>query len=113
MGPKSCRSGDDVTNGQEVKLCKTIAASAVYWEENWPDDAAANEANISQDLEIAEEKVGIKRAIVEDVGVWDLEEGYDPVEETRRQFRSGFPIVSCVRYGAGLAIGTIFGILLM
>lgn len=52
----------------------------MYWKEDWPYDAAANKANVPQDLEVAKEKVGVERAIVENVGIRDLVKGLDPIE---------------------------------
>lgn len=73
----------------------------MYRKENGPHDAATDKADIAQDLEIAEEEVGIKGAIVENVGVWNLEEGYDPVEQAGRQFRDGIPMI-CIRPVSGV-----------
>lgn len=63
----------------------------MHRKQNGPHDAAADKADVSQNLEVAEEEVGIEGAIVENVGIWDLEEGYDPVEQAGRQFRDGVP----------------------
>lgn len=57
-----------------------IATGAVYRKENWPYDAATNKANVPQHLEVAKKKVGIEGAIIENVSVWDLVEGFDPIE---------------------------------
>jgi hypothetical protein len=52
----------------------------VYRKEDWPYDAAANKANIPQHLEVSKKKVGVERAIIEKVSVWDLVKGLDPIE---------------------------------
>lgn len=82
---------DDVADGQEIQLAESAAAGAVEREEDGPGEAAAGEADDGQDLEEAEEEETIDGAVVEDEGVWDLEEGDDPLDEALGQLRAQFP----------------------
>lgn len=67
------------------------------WKENWPYDAAADKANVAQDLEVAKEKVGVEGAIVEDMGIRDVVKGLDPIKQARRQLRGRYSKTACVR----------------
>lgn len=75
----------DVANGQRVELLEPAAAGGVEREEDGPEDEAAGEADVPQHLDEAEEEEAVQGAVVEDKGIGDLEEGYDPVDPAGRE----------------------------
>ena len=52
-------------------------------EQDGPGDADSDEEDVAEDLEIAQKEEAIYGAMVENEGVWDLEEWLDPVEQAR------------------------------
>lgn len=82
----------DVTNGQKVKLLDVVVAGDVDSKQDRPCDADTNEEDVAQDPEVAQEEEAIKGAVVKDKGIWDLEEGYNPVEPTIGEDGSGLAI---------------------
>lgn len=72
----------DVANGQKIKLLDVVVAGDVDGKKDRPCNADADEEDVAQDPEVAQKEEAIKGAMVKDKGIWDLEEGYDPIEPT-------------------------------
>ncbi|CAG9987092.1 unnamed protein product [Clonostachys byssicola] len=53
----------------------------VYREENWPRYAATDKEYATQNLEIPQEEEPIQRAMIQDEGIRDFEEWFDPFED--------------------------------
>lgn len=70
----------DVAHCQSFQLSEVITTSCVQRKQNRPHDTAAENADVSKNLEIAEKEEGVQGAMVEDIGIGDLEEGLQPVE---------------------------------
>ena len=75
-------AGQHIGIGEKIKLNSVTAACGVDWKEDWPCDETADQANDRCNLEEAEQQVAIHRLMVQDVGVWNLIECPNPVEET-------------------------------
>lgn len=74
----------DVGHGEDVELGQAIAARGVDGEEDGPSDDTADDAGDDGHLEEAKEEEAIERVVVEDVGVGDGVELFDPAEEAAR-----------------------------
>lgn len=82
MGEISILLGSrDIADAKEVELGLSITASGIDGEQDRPGDAAADEADDSDDLKEAQEQVAVERVMVQDVGVGDLPESRDPGEK--------------------------------
>lgn len=64
----------------------------MYWNENRPNNDAANEACGAKHPEISEKKISIEGRVMKNVGVGDLEEVPEPVEKPR--WKLGAPFTS-------------------
>lgn len=70
-----------VAEKQHVKSLVAIASGRVDWQQNRPGDQCAEEGDGCTDANVAQEKVGVERLVLESVRVWDLPESTEPVEE--------------------------------
>ena len=70
-----------ITECEQVEALVTATASRVDWEEDWPGKDATKEGDGRADADEAQEEVCIKRLMLKSVGVWDLPESAEPVEE--------------------------------
>lgn len=71
----------EVTECEDVQTLIASTTSRVDGEQNRPGKACSEEGNGSADAKVAEEEVGVKRLVLEGVGIWDLPELTKPVEE--------------------------------
>lgn len=81
----------NIANRQQLQLQLAAPARRMDGEEHGPGDTAADEADVAQDLDVAEEEEAVEGAVVEDDGVGDLEEGDDPVEPAVGEGFAGGP----------------------
>jgi hypothetical protein len=80
----------DVAVGQDLELGLVVAAGGIDGEEDGPGDDETDEADGGEDTEEAQEEVGIEALVLEGIGVGDLPEGPDPVEEALGQLWTPF-----------------------
>lgn len=73
---------DNVAETQHIKLLLTATASCVDGKQYWPRNAATEEANDDEDLEVAEEEIAIERIAFKDVMVRKALEVSDDTEES-------------------------------
>jgi hypothetical protein len=78
----------DVGHRDDVQLLLATAASRVDGEQDRPGDEAADQARNDRHAQKAEEEVAIKRVVGQDIGIGNLEEGREPVEEAVRESRA-------------------------
>lgn len=70
-----------VSECEEVETRIAVAASRVDCKEDWPGNQRTKEGDSRADTNEAQEEVCIERLVLERVGIWDLPEGAEPVEE--------------------------------
>jgi len=94
-----------VAEGQLIETRESLAASRVDWEQNGPCQDAAEEGDRCADAKITKEKIGVEGLVLQSIGVGDLPEGAEPIEETG--WESGRPLsVSRQRQYSGGAGGS-------
>jgi hypothetical protein len=71
---------NDVAHAQNLELLHAAAASRIDGEQHGPNDEAAGEADVAEDLDEAQKEEAVEGAVVEDVGVGCLKERLDPIE---------------------------------
>ena len=94
----------DIAHTEQVELDLSTAPSDVDWKEDWPSDAAADEANGRCNLQIAEEQIAVERLVIQDIGVRNLEESPNPVEETFGKIWGAFPETVSLTLGYAMPI---------
>lgn len=89
----------DIAHAKEVKLDLPTTPRDVDGEEDRPSDAAADETDGRCNLQISEEQIAIERLVIQDIGVRNLEESSDPIEETFGKVWGAFPgtVSFCLR----------------
>lgn len=70
-----------VAEGQDVQLLLPCSAGGVDGEQHRPGDAASNEADDGHHLEVTQVKVAIERLMLQDVGIVDVAEGTQPIQQ--------------------------------
>lgn len=70
-----------VSECEEVETRIAVAASRVDCKKDWPGNQRTKERDSRADTNESQEEVCIERLVLERVGIWDLPEGAEPVEE--------------------------------
>lgn len=80
----------DVAERQDVQLRAVSSSSSIYWEEDWPGDAATNKGYDGAYFNVANEKVPINALVPERSRIGEFPKGTDPVEPAVGQRRGLF-----------------------
>lgn len=84
----------DICKSEHIQLNLADTASGIDWEEDWPGNAAANEANDHCDLQEAEEKVAVKGIMLQDICIGNL-----PVAISLRSISARIPFYTLLIAG--------------
>ena len=83
--------GGDILKAEKTELCLGPTCRGIDREQDRPGNDAADEADDGGYSEEAEQEIAIDGLMVQDIGIGDLEEGPDPIEQPARDGRSAFP----------------------
>jgi hypothetical protein len=95
----------DVADCRAVELFEAASAGGVDGHENGPGDAAADEADEGEKLEVAQEEVGVEGRVVENVDVAFLEKRPYPIEPSLGGAGAALSVGDIsftLRYGKGM-----------
>lgn len=70
----------DITETDGVELLQASAACRIDREEDGPCHETTDKADGRGNLEVSKQEEAIERVVIEDIAVWDLIEGANPVE---------------------------------
>ena len=79
-------SARDVAKAQQIQLFEATTSSDVHGKEDWKRDDAADEADGGRDPQEAKKQVTIDGLMIEHVGIRNLEESAEPIEESLGEF---------------------------
>lgn len=79
-----------ITEAQKIKFSVSCTTHGMDWHQDRPCYQASCKANGGKDSQKAKEEIPIHRRMVKNMGIGDFEELANPVDESRRQFRTPF-----------------------
>ena len=71
----------DITKADDVHLLLTSTSRSIDWKQDRPCYQTPKEAQRHGYLQVSKEEKPIKRLMVENVAIWNLVEGSDPIEQ--------------------------------
>ena len=89
-----------VGHGQDLKLSLDSSAGDVDGEKDGECNDTSNQTGDDGDLEEAQEEVAIHGVVLEHVGIRDVVERFDPVEESSGKIRSSLAGTQCSKHSS-------------
>ncbi len=81
----------NIREAQDVQLLLACSTGGIYREQDWPCEEAADQADDNGYLQISEQEVSVKRAVLQHISIWNGMEGLPLVISIDARMLLAFP----------------------